>query len=718
MQNLISALVSKQCNVKNQQIVSVMELLNNQATIPFIARYRKEATGNLDEVQLEDIVSKIQYYDALEKRKTYILKTIEELEQLTPELQKRINGVTDADLLEDLFLPYKPSRKTRAAKAKSAGLEPLAKRVLAQDKPIPNDEYEKLITENFDSIDAVKQGVVDIIAEIIATTPKVREYLRRYYAENGRLKSKLKQKVTAAGKYENYVHYEEPLSKLKNHRALAVFRGVKEEVLSMGIGIDESQTLVFLRKTFLKGYGTTQDVVSTAIEEAHKRLLHPSLENETLNKIKERADGEAIKLFAGNLRQLLMAPPLGEVRVLAIDPGFRTGCKVVCLDEQGNLLHNETIYPHPPQRDTKKAIKKIQSLTDAYAPGAIAIGNGTASKETESFIRKIKFNKDVNVFMVNEDGASVYSASKTAREEFPDYDVTVRGSVSIGRRLLDPLGELIKIDPKSIGVGQYQHDVDQKLLKEELDKTVFQCVNEVGVNINTASYHLLSYVSGLTPALAKNVVDFRKENGKFISRQQIKEVKRLGPKAFEQAAGFLRISGGKNALDNTAVHPESYAAVKAIAKLKGQKVEALLNQDIGLSTAEFEALLSLGFGEFTINDIIAELKQPGRDPRGEASVFTFNQQINTIEDLKEGMLLPGVITNITDFGAFADIGIKQNGLVHISEIADQYISHPSEVLHINDQVIFKVKDIDIERGRIQLSMKDATNNPQGGASEE
>lgn len=707
MQAFVLKTIAQRCQVTVNQIQAVRKLLDEQATIPFIARYRKEATGNLDEVQIDELSKQFQFFDELEKRKVYVLKTIEEAGQLTPEMRSRIEAIVDADELEDIFLPYKPSRKTRAAKAREAGLEPLALRILEQKTTISDNDFELLISEQYPTIDDVKQGAKDIVAEVVATTADVRERLRRMYMHEGLVVSKKKNKTVDTTKYENYEEYSEPVHKIKNHRLLAVLRGVKEEVLTIGVEIDEGNVMHYLRKRFLKGYGTTQELLSDALDDSYKRLIHPSLETETIHKLKEKADEEAIKLFAGNVRQLLMASPLGEQRVLALDPGFRTGCKVVCLDEKGDLLHNETIYPHAPQHETVKALKKMQSLIDAYRPDAIAIGNGTASKETEQFIRKIKFNKEVKVFMVNEDGASVYSASKTAREEFPDYDVTVRGSVSIGRRLLDPLAELIKIDPKSIGVGQYQHDVDQKKLKEELDKTVFQCVNEVGVNLNTASYHLLSYVSGLSPALAKNIVSYRSENGKFQTRQELKKVPRLGPKAFEQAAGFLRISGGSNPLDNTAVHPESYSIVKNIAKLKSRKVEELLNTKVELNAGEVKELTTQGVGEFTLQDIVKELQQPGRDPRGNASVFTFNQQINTIEDLKEGMLLPGVITNITDFGAFVDIGIKQNGLVHISEITDRYISHPSEVLHINDQVILRVKNVEIERNRIQLSIKDA-----------
>ena len=699
--------ISQSLNVQNWQIIAVQNLFSQQATIPFVARYRKEATGNLDEQQLADLKKSLDYYDELEKRKVYIIKVIGDLGKLTDDLTNEINSLTDAEALEDLFLPYKPSRKTRATKARDAGLEPLAIQVLRQKERIPDDTYLKYKCDAYPDFGSIRQGVIDIIADIISTDTEVRAYFRTMYYKEGALVSKLKSGVSDADKYENYTNYSEPIKRIKTHRVLAVFRGANQNVLSIGISVDEEMLIHYLKKKFLKGYGTTQDVVMLAIEESFKRLLHPSIENETLKKLKEEADDVSIKLFANNLRQLLMAPPLGEKRILAIDPGFRTGCKVVCLDESGALLHNETIYPHPPQNDIKKAIHKIQSLTDAYNPDAIAIGNGTASKETERFIRKIRFNRDIQVFMVNEDGASIYSASKVAREEFPDYDVTVRGSVSIGRRLMDPLAELIKIDAKSIGVGQYQHDVDQKKLKEELDTTVFNCVNDVGVNLNTASKHLLSYVSGLSSAIAENIVLYRKENHKFKSRKELLKVPRLGPKAFEQAAGFLRIVGGDNVLDNSAVHPESYNIVKDIASIKRVKIDNLMDTDISLNDDELNKLTEKGYGAYTIKDIIKELKQPGRDPRGESNVFTFNQQIETINDLREGMKLPGVVTNITDFGAFIDIGIKQNGLVHISEICDEYISHPSEKLHINDQLILTVKSIDTERNRIQLSLKDA-----------
>jgi uncharacterized protein len=699
--------ISQVFNVQEWQIIAVNDLFEKQATIPFVSRYRKEATGNLDEEQLSDLKKSIDYYKELDKRKEYVLKVIEGLGKLTSELKANIIGAVELEVLEDLFLPYKPSRKTRAAKAREAGLDSLALKVLDQKGEVSDFEFSNLICEDYPSTDDVRQGVVDIIADIIATDASVRAFMRTTYYKKGSLRSKLKTGVTEVGKFENYTDYSEPLNKIKTHRALAVFRGADQGVLKIGVQIDEDDILRYLKKKFLRGYGSSQVIVINAIEESFKRLLHPSIENETLKKLKEESDKVSIELFANNLRQLLMVAPLGEKRILAIDPGFRTGCKVVCLDESGALLHNETIFPHPPQNDIKKSMNKIQSLTDAYNPDAIAIGNGTASKETEKFIRKIRFNKDIQVFMVNEDGASVYSASKIARQEFPDYDVTVRGAVSIGRRLMDPLAELIKIDPKSIGVGQYQHDVDQKMLKEELDSTVFNCVNEVGVNLNTASKHLLSYVSGLSPVLAENIVKFRSENSKFRNRNQLKEISRLGPKAFEQAAGFLRISGGDNVLDNTAVHPESYKLVADIARIKGCNKKELLDSNVLLNKEEIQQLLDKGYGEYTIKDILKELKQPGRDPRGESKVFTFNQQIETIADLKEGMKVPGVVTNITDFGAFVDIGIKNNGLVHISEICDEYISHPSEKLQINDQLILSVKVIDIERGRIQLSIKDA-----------
>lgn len=699
--------ICQSLNVKSRQIIAVDKLFEQQATIPFVARYRKEATGNLDEIQLSELNKELEYYKELDKRKEYVLKVIGELGKLSNELKSEIESVVDAQKLEDLFLPYKPSRITKAKKAREAGLEPLAEKVLLQKEKITFQAYSEYVCEGYNDVEQVKQGVIDIIADVIATDSLIREFFRNTYHKEGLLVSKYKSGVKDEDKFQSFKNYSEPISRLKMHRVLAIFRGEKEKVLSVGIEVDEEKLTRYVKKRYLKGYGTTQDLVLDAIGESVKRLLHPSIENETLKKLKEEADKVSTKLFANNLRQLLMAPPLGEKRILAIDPGYRTGCKVVCLDQAGALLHNETIYPHPPQNDIKKAIHKIQSLTDAYSPDAIAIGNGTASKETERFIRKIRFKKDLQVFMVNEDGASVYSASKVARQEFPDYDVTVRGAVSIGRRLMDPLAELIKIDPKSIGVGQYQHDVDQKMLKEELDKTVFSCVNEVGVNLNTASQHLLSYVSGLTPTIADNIVKYRNEHQKFKSRQELLKVPRLGAKAFEQAAGFLRISEGENPIDNSAVHPESYHIVNEIALLKGMEVHELLKGDLTLNKKELEKLYEKGYGEYTLNDIIKELKQPGRDPRGESQVFTFNQQIDSIEDLKEGMKLPGVVTNITDFGAFVDIGIKQNGLIHISEICDEYISHPSERLKINDQLILKVKSIDLERSRIQLSLKDS-----------
>ncbi len=699
--------ISNHLNVKNWQIIAVEQLFNDKATIPFIARYRKEKTGNLDEEMLQKVQNEIDYFDKLEKRKAHIIKVIDELGKLTGELKQKITNELDADKLEDIFLPYKPSRKTKAVKAKEAGLEPLAMRVLSQKHIINDVEFSTYICKDFDSLELVKNGVRDILADIIATNPEAREAIRKIY-EKGSLNSKIKSGVDDAGKYSDYINYTEPLNKVKMHRVLAVYRGAKENILTIGVSVDEFSVMKVLKKAFLKGYGTTQNFIIDAIEDAYKRLIHPSLENETLKKIKEKADIESVKLFASNLRQLLMAPPLGEKRVMAIDPGYRTGCKVVCLDERGDILHNETIFPHPPQRDHKKSIKKVLSLTDAYKPDAIAIGNGTASKETEKFIKKIKFTRDLEVYMVNEDGASIYSASKIARQEFPQYDVTVRGAVSIGRRLLDPLAELIKIDPKSIGVGQYQHDVDQKLLKEELDKTVFSCVNEVGVNLNTASSYLLAYVSGLGAATASNIVEYRKENGKFNNRKELLKVPKLGPKAFEQSAGFLRIKNGKNPLDNTAVHPESYHIVEKIGRLKNASGQELIDREITLTEQEKNEILQEEAGEFTLVDIVKELNQPGLDPRGESSVFTFNQSIEGVDDLKENMLLPGVITNITDFGAFVDLGIKQNGLVHISEIADEYISHPSEKLHINQQSIFRVKSVDADRGRIQLSLKNAS----------
>lgn len=699
--------ISNNLNVKNWQISAVENLFNDKATLPFIARYRKEATGNLDEELLRALQKQLDYFNTLEKRKEHIIKVIADLGKLTSTLEQKIQYEIDADKLEDIFLPYKPSRKTRATKAREAGLEPLAQKVLLQKQTITDREFSEYTCEAYSSVEHVKEGVNDIIADVIATNPETREAIRKIY-EQGSLHSKIKPGVEDAGKYSNYIKYTEPLTKVKMHRVLAVFRGVKENILSIGIQVDEASVMRVLKRAFLKGYGTTQEIILNAIDDAYKRLIHPSLENETLRKLKEKADNESVKLFSSNLRQLLMAPPLGEKRVLAIDPGYRTGCKVVCLDERGDLLHNETIFPHPPQNQVKQSIKKVLSLTDAYKPDVIAIGNGTASKETERFIKKIKFTRDLDVFMVNEDGASVYSASSTAREEFPEYDVTVRGAISIGRRLSDPLAELIKIDPKSIGVGQYQHDVDQKLLKEELDKTVFSCVNEVGVNLNTASRHLLAYVSGLGTVTGKNIVDYRKKVGKFNNRKELLNVPKLGPKAFEQAAGFLRIKNGENPLDNTAVHPESYHIVEKIGQLKNASIQELIEKETSITEKEKKEVMQDEVGEYTLVDIMKELNQHGLDPRGESSVFTFNQHIERIEDLKENMLLPGVITNITDFGAFVDIGIKQNGLIHISEIAEEYIAHPSEKLNINQQLVVRVKSVEVEKNRIQLSLKNAT----------
>ncbi len=699
--------ISNNLNVKNWQISAVENLFNDKATLPFIARYRKEATGNLDEELLRALQKQLDYFNTLEKRKEHIIKVIADLGKLNSTLEQKIQYEIDADKLEDIFLPYKPSRKTRATKAREAGLEPLAQKVLLQKQTITDREFSDYTCEAYSSVEHVKEGVNDIIADVIATNPETREAIRKIY-EQGSLHSKIKPGVEDAGKYSNYIKYTEPLTKVKMHRVLAVFRGVKENILSIGIQVDEASVMRVLKRAFLKGYGTTQEIILNAIDDAYKRLIHPSLENETLRKLKEKADNESVKLFSSNLRQLLMAPPLGEKRVLAIDPGYRTGCKVVCLDERGDLLHNETIFPHPPQNQVKQSIKKVLSLTDAYKPDVIAIGNGTASKETERFIKKIKFTRDLDVFMVNEDGASVYSASSTAREEFPEYDVTVRGAISIGRRLSDPLAELIKIDPKSIGVGQYQHDVDQKLLKEELDKTVFSCVNEVGVNLNTASRHLLAYVSGLGTVTGKNIVDYRKKVGKFNNRKELLNVPKLGPKAFEQAAGFLRIKNGENPLDNTAVHPESYHIVEKIGQLKNASIQELIEKETSITEKEKKEVMQDEVGEYTLVDIMKELNQHGLDPRGESSVFTFNQHIERIEDLKENMLLPGVITNITDFGAFVDIGIKQNGLIHISEIAEEYIAHPSEKLNINQQLVVRVKSVEVEKNRIQLSLKNAT----------
>ena len=699
-------LIAKAINVSEQQVKNTVKLLDEGATIPFISRYRKEMTGSLDEVQVTDISDNYKRLLEVEKRKITILKSIEEQGLLTEELKKQIESTYDSTELEDIYLPYKPKKKTRASEAKRKGLEPLAKILMKQQELNIMARAEEFINKEVKTAEEALQGARDIIAEWINENKRARNIVRNLFATKAFVASKVvKGKETEGVKYTDYFELSEPLTKCPSHRMLAMRRGESEGFLKVTIGPDEEKALKILDELFVKGYFDVSEQVRMALKDSYKRLLGPSIETEFKAMSKEKADEEAIRVFAENLRQLLLASPLGQKRVLALDPGYRTGCKVVCLDEHGNLLHNETIYPHPPQSETKQAAKKMASVVNAYKIEAIAIGNGTASRETESFIKNTKFDRELQVFVVNESGASIYSASKVAREEFPDYDVTVRGAVSIGRRLMDPLAELVKIDPKSIGVGQYQHDVDQGKLKGGLDQVVESCVNMVGVNINTASKHLLTYVSGLGPTLAQNIVDYRKENGEIKSRDELKKVPRMGDKAYEQCAGFLRIRNAANPLDNSAVHPESYHVVKKMAKDLGCNVSDLLAKEALRSQINIQNYVSSNIGIPTLKDIMDELAKPGLDPRGKVKVFEFDQTIRTVEDVRVGMVVPGIVTNITNFGAFVDIGVKQDGLVHISQLADRFISNPNDVVTLHQHVKVKVLEVDIARKRIQLSMK-------------
>ncbi|MGQ1890352.1 Tex family protein [Thermophagus sp. OGC60D27] len=702
----IPNLIAEKTNISASQIQNTIELLDEGATIPFISRYRKERTGSLDEVAINSIKEYYEKFKELEKRKMTVLKAIEEQDALTEDLKDRIDNCYDPVELEDLYLPYKPKRKTRASKAKERGLEPLAKTLFKQFEKDIETLATKFLNDEVPDVDAALQGARDIIAEWINENKTAREIVRNAFYHKSVIASKLvKDKEEEGAKYRDYFEWSEPLKKCPSHRFLAMQRGEKEGFLKISAHPDQEEVMPRLERLFLKGETPATEQVAMALQDAYKRLLAPSLENETLATFKEKADEEAIKVFAENLRQLLLTPPLGQKRVLAIDPGYRTGCKVVCLDAQGQLLHNETIYPHPPQKETGKAMKKLASMVDAYNIEAIAIGNGTASRETEAFVRKIKFDRDVLVFVVSEDGASVYSASKVAREEFPDYDVTVRGAVSIGRRLMDPLAELVKIDPKSIGVGQYQHDVDQTRLKEALDRVVESVVNMVGVNLNTASHHLLTYISGLGPSLAKNIVAWRNENGAFQSREDLKKVPRLGARAYEQAAGFLRISNAKNPLDNTAVHPESYPIVTKMANDLKCNVSDLIQEKKLRDAVDLNKYITPTTGLPTLKDIMQELEKPGRDPRQTIKVFEFAKDVFSLDDLKPGMVVPGIVTNITNFGAFVDVGVKQDGLVHISQLADRFVSNPADVVKLHQHVEVKVLDVDVARKRIQLSMK-------------
>lgn len=700
-------LISKITNLPTRRVESTISLLSEGATIPFIARYRKEATGSLDEVQIAEIQKTLKKLEEVDKRRESILKSIEEQGKLTDELKSRITASWDMTELEDLYLPYKRKRKTRASIARQRGLEPLAEKILEQRYHLIDELASDFLNDEVPTIEDALQGARDIIAEKVNEDENARNKVRAAFKRYATVKTKLARGKEEEGKvYKDYFDFEEALHKIPSHRLLAILRAESEGILRVNVAPDQEQTIYKLERQFVKGYGKASDQVKIAIEEGYKRLLAPSIETEFRKIAKEKADTEAIEVFAENLKQLLLAAPLGQKRVLGIDPGYRTGCKVVCLNENGDLLHNTAIYPHPPQKQQYEAVKAIEQLVQQYQISAIAIGNGTAGRETFALCKGISFPKPVTVFMVNEAGASIYSASEIARTEFPDHDVTVRGAVSIGRRLMDPLAELVKIDPKSIGVGQYQHDVNQVKLKDSLDRVVESCVNSVGINVNTASQHLLTYVSGLGPTLANNIVDYRSENGAFKSRGQLKKVPRMGAKAFEQSAGFLRIRAAKHPLDNTAVHPENYALVKQMAKDVGVTIQDLIEQKALQSRIELKQYISETVGMPTLQDIMQELAKPGLDPRGAAKTFEFANNIKTIEDLQVGMVLPGIVTNVTNFGAFVDIGIKENGLVHISQLSNTFVSNPADVVKLSQEVQVKVMDVDLQRGRVALSMKE------------
>ena len=704
-------LISHILRIDEVQVGNTILLLNEGATVPFIARYRKERTGSLDEVQIEAIMEAKEKMEEILKRKETILKTIQELNLLTPDLQKRIEDCFDATELEDIYLPYKPKRRTRAAIAREKGLEPLAKMLFRQNESNIEGKANEFVGELVESIDEALSGARDIIAEWINENDKARSIVRRIFESEAMIRSKLiKGKEEEAYKYNDYFDWIEPLKKCPSHRLLAMRRGENEGFLRISVTPEGDGAVERLKKFFVHSSNSCMGQMELAVNDAYKRLLEPSIETEFGNSSKEKADEEAIRVFAENMRQLLLAAPLGEKRVLALDPGFRSGCKLVCLDGQGNLLHNETIYPHKPQEETKQAARKISSLVSSYQIEAVAIGNGTASRETEQFIKRLHFDRDLQVFVVSEDGASIYSASKIAREEFPEYDVTVRGAISIGRRLMDPLAELVKIDPKSIGVGQYQHDVDQKKLKNSLDKVVESSVNLIGVNVNTASKHLLTYISGLGPLLAQNIVDYRKENGPFVTRTDLQKVPRMGPKAFEQSAGFLRIPESENPLDKTAVHPESYHVVEKMAKDLQCSIQELISVEERQKQIVLSNYVTDKTGLPTLEDIKRELAKPGRDPRQVIKVFEFAHNILKVEDIEVGMVLPGIVTNITKFGAFVDVGVKQDGLIHVSQMADRFISDPTEIVKIHQHVHVKVIELDLLRKRIQLSLKQLPEN--------
>ena len=715
---IFTKLISTELHLQEHAVENTLKLLDEGCTIPFISRYRKERTGGLDEVQITAISNRCEQLQEIAKRKETVVKTITEQDKMTPELQKRIDDCWEMTVLEDIYLPYKPKRRTRAQVAREQGLEPLAALLMTQREPHPEQAAKRFVVVGglpANTAEALR-GAQDIIAEQVSEDERSRNMVRSTFRREAFIVStvvKSKKDEEKAQKYSDYFEWEEPLKRCSSHRLLAMLRGKEEGILRVGLTIDDDEAVGRLKRNYIRGNGPCQRLVGEAIEDGYKRLLLPSIETEFINLSKEKADEEAIRVFAENLRQLLLSAPLGQKRVMGIDPGFRTGCKVVCLDAQGNLLHHEAIFPHPPVNHRMQATIHIQQMISDYQIEAIAIGNGTASRETKEFIEDcIKSlpspfgeGTGVRLFVVSEDGASVYSASKAAREEFPDEDVTVRGAVSIGRRLMDPLAELVKIDPKSIGVGQYQHDVDQGKLKHALDQTVESCVNMVGVNLNTASQHLLTYVSGLGPVLAQNIVNYRKENGAFTSRAQLKKVPRLGPAAYQQCAGFLRISNAKNPLDNSAVHPESYHVVEQMAKDNSCSVADLINNPALREGIDIRKYITEEIGVPTLTDIMKELEKPGRDPREQIEEFEFDSSVQTVEDLHEGMELPGIVTNITNFGAFVDIGVHQDGLVHVSQMADRYVSDPTQIVRLHQHVRVKVLNVDLRRQRISLSMK-------------
>lgn len=703
----IHSYIQSHLQLPEKSIAATLELLAEDHTIPFIARYRKDKTGNLDEVAIEQIVKLKNAFDTIVKRKESILSSIEEQNALTPELKTKIEASFDLNELEDLYLPYKKKRKTKADTARENGLEPLAKIIMAQNADDVEFIASKYLNDKVQNEDEAIAGAEDIIAEWINENVYIRKNIRRLFQRKAVISTKKVKKIEdeeKAQKFEQYFDWNEPLHRVPSHRLLAMLRAEAEGFVKLNIEIEKEEAIEFIENNIIKNNNDTKKYLKRAIADSYKRLLEPAISNEVLQEAKAKADATAIGVFAENLKQLLLVAPLGEKRILAIDPGYRTGCKVVCLDEKGDLLYNETIFPHPPQNDTAVAMKKIRSMVNAYNIEAISIGNGTASRETEFFIKKIAFDKPVQVFVVSEAGASVYSASKIAREEFPNYDVTVRGAVSIGRRLADPLAELVKIDPKSIGVGQYQHDVDQTKLKEELDNVVIRCVNAVGVNLNTASKSLLSYVSGIGEKMAENIVNYRSEHGSFTSRQQLKKVPRLGEKAFQQAAAFVRIHNAENPLDNSAVHPEAYPIVEKMAKDLGVSVASLIGNKEKISAIPLEKYITNDIGILSLKDIVKELEKPGLDPRKEAKVFEFDPNLRTIDDVKVGMVVNGIVNNITNFGCFVDIGIKESGLVHISQLKEGYVADVNEVVKLHQHIKVKVTEVDVARKRIQLSM--------------